>query len=40
LIKFIKKTQQYCADNAAMIAFVANDKAKQNKFDDLSLDIF
>ncbi|MEX0848732.1 MAG: tRNA (adenosine(37)-N6)-threonylcarbamoyltransferase complex transferase subunit TsaD [Candidatus Dependentiae bacterium] len=39
-LTFFSPSPQYCTDNAAMIAFVANYKAKQNKFDDLSLDIF
>jgi len=30
---------QYCTDNAAMVALVANYKAEQGKFDDLKLDI-
>ncbi len=39
-LEFFSPSPQYCTDNAAMIAFVTNYKAKQNKFDDLSLDIF
>ncbi len=39
-LQFFSPSPQYCTDNAAMIAFVANYKAKQNEFDDLSLDIF
>ena len=31
---------QYCTDNAAMIAFVAQYKAQQGKFDDYRLDIY
>ena len=38
-IQFFFPSPQYCTDNAAMVAFVANYKAQQNKFDDLSLDI-
>ena len=39
-LEFLFPSNQYCSDNAAMAAFVANYKAQQNKFDDLSLDIF
>ena len=39
-LQFFAPSPQYCTDNAAMIAFVANYKAEQNKFDDMSLDIF
>jgi N6-L-threonylcarbamoyladenine synthase len=39
-LQFFSPSPQYCTDNAAMIAFVANYKVKQNIFDDLSLDIF
>lgn len=39
-IKFYSPSPQYCTDNAAMIAFVGNYKAEQNKFDDYDLDIF
>lgn len=38
-LNFFFPSPQYCTDNAAMAAFVANYKAIQNKFDDLSLDI-
>lgn len=31
---------RYCTDNAAMIAFVANYKARNNEFSDLSMDIY
>ncbi|MBY0110115.1 MAG: tRNA (adenosine(37)-N6)-threonylcarbamoyltransferase complex transferase subunit TsaD [Candidatus Babeliaceae bacterium] len=31
---------KYCTDNAAMIAFVANYKAEQNNYSDLSMDIY
>lgn len=39
-ILFFAPSPQYCTDNAAMIAFVTHYKAQQQKFDDLSLDIF
>lgn len=39
-LQFFFPSPQYCTDNAAMIAFVANYKAKQGKFSDLTLDIF
>lgn len=39
-ISFFTPSAQYCTDNAAMIAFVGNYKAKQGKFDTLTLDIF
>jgi N6-L-threonylcarbamoyladenine synthase len=39
-IGFFAPSAKYCTDNAAMIAFVANYKAQQGKFDDLTLDIF
>lgn len=39
-IQFFAPSPEYCTDNAAMIAFVANYKAKQGKFDDIALDIF
>ncbi len=39
-MQFFAPSTQYCTDNAAMIAFVGNYKAKQDKFDDLTLDIF
>ncbi|HBR70601.1 TPA: tRNA (adenosine(37)-N6)-threonylcarbamoyltransferase complex transferase subunit TsaD [Candidatus Dependentiae bacterium] len=38
-LNFFFPSPQYCTDNAAMAAFVANYKAQQNKFDDLTLDI-
>ena len=38
--QFFSPDPQFCTDNAAMIAFVGNYKAKQNKFSDLTLDIF
>lgn len=38
--EFYSPARQYCTDNAAMIAFVANYKQEQNKFDDLTLDIY
>jgi len=38
-IKFFFPSPQYCTDNAAMAAFVANYKAEQNRLNDLSLDI-
>lgn len=38
-INFFYPSPRYCTDNAAMIAFVANYKAKKLQFDDLSLDI-
>src|SRR3990167_4012279 len=38
--QFFSPEPQFCTDNAAMIAFVGNYKAKQNKFSDLTLDIF
>ncbi len=39
-IQFFKPSPKYCTDNAAMIAFVGNYKAKENKFDNLDLDIW
>jgi len=39
-IQFFSPSPKYCTDNAAMIAFVGHYKAKQGKFEDLSLDIF
>jgi N6-L-threonylcarbamoyladenine synthase len=39
-LPFFKPKPAYCTDNAAMIAFVGNYKAIQNKFDKLDLDIF
>lgn len=38
-LPFFTPSPQYCTDNGAMIAFVGNYKAKQGKFDDLTLDI-
>jgi tRNA N6-adenosine threonylcarbamoyltransferase len=38
-IQFYSPSPQYCTDNAAMIAFVGNYKAKQDKFSDYTLDI-
>jgi tRNA N6-adenosine threonylcarbamoyltransferase len=37
--EFFMPAPKYCTDNAAMIAFVGNYKAKQGKFSDLDLDI-
>lgn len=37
---FYTPSAQYCTDNAAMIAFVANYKAAQGDYSDLSLDIY
>ena len=37
---FFSPTPRYCTDNAAMIAFVGNYMAKQDKFSELTLDIF
>jgi len=39
-IEFFTPTPHYCTDNAGMIAFVAYQKALNNSFDTLSLDIF
>ena len=39
-VSFFTPSPQYCTDNAAMIAFVGHYKAQQEKFSDLSLDIF
>ncbi|KKP36025.1 MAG: putative tRNA threonylcarbamoyladenosine biosynthesis protein Gcp [candidate division TM6 bacterium GW2011_GWF2_32_72] len=39
-IEFYTPSPKYCTDNAAMVAFVASYKAKEGKFDNLSLDIF
>jgi N6-L-threonylcarbamoyladenine synthase len=39
-VKFFYPSPQFCTDNAAMVAFVANYRARQNKFDDFNLDIF
>ena len=38
-IKCYYPSPKYCTDNAAMIAFVGNYKAKQEKFSDFNLDI-
>lgn len=38
-IPFFHPSRAFCTDNAAMIAFVGNYKAQQNKYDDLTLDI-
>jgi N6-L-threonylcarbamoyladenine synthase len=38
-LPFFHPSRAYCTDNAAMIAFVGNYKAQQNKFDDFTLDI-
>lgn len=38
-LPFLSPSNRFCGDNAAMIAFVANYKALQNKFDSLALDI-
>lgn len=38
--QFFFPEPQFCTDNAAMIAFVGNYKAQQNKFSDFYLDIF
>lgn len=37
---FFSPLPQFCTDNAAMIAFVGNYKAQQEKFSDYSLDIY
>lgn len=39
-LEFYSPSPAYCTDNAAMIAFVAHYKAQQNKFNDITLDIF
>ncbi|HEX2978452.1 MAG TPA: tRNA (adenosine(37)-N6)-threonylcarbamoyltransferase complex transferase subunit TsaD [Candidatus Babeliales bacterium] len=39
-VPFASPSPAFCTDNAAMIAFVGNYKAEQNKFDTYSLDIF
>lgn len=39
-ISFFAPSPQYCTDNAAMIAFVGNYKAKRGVFADITLDIF
>ncbi len=36
---FVSPPARFCTDNAAMIAFVGNYKAQQQKFSDLTLDI-
>ncbi len=38
-LSFFAPSPKYCTDNGAMIAFVGNYKATQNKFSDLNLDI-
>lgn len=38
--EFYFPSPQYCTDNAAMIAFVAQYKAAQNNYSDLSMDIY
>ncbi len=38
--KFISPVCKFCADNAAMIAFLGACKAEQNKFAELDLDVF
>jgi N6-L-threonylcarbamoyladenine synthase len=38
-LPFFSPSPKYCTDNAAMIAFVGNYKAAQNKFSDWHLDI-
>jgi N6-L-threonylcarbamoyladenine synthase len=38
-VAFFTPSAQYCTDNAAMIAFVANYKAQQGFFDDQTLDV-
>jgi len=38
-LPFFYPSRAYCTDNAAMIAFVGNYKAQQDKFDDFTLDI-
>jgi N6-L-threonylcarbamoyladenine synthase len=38
-LPFASPSPAFCTDNAAMIAFVGNYKAEQNKFDDYALDI-
>jgi N6-L-threonylcarbamoyladenine synthase len=37
--QFFKPSRQYCTDNAAMIAFVGNYKARRGEFDEQELDI-
>lgn len=39
-VTFFSPSKEYCIDNAAMIAFVGSYKAVQNKYSDLTLDIF
>lgn len=39
-VEFFTPSPKYCTDNAAMIAFVGNYKAKLGKLSDLNLDIF
>lgn len=38
-LSFFSPSPKYCTDNGAMIAFVGNYKAAQNKYSDLTLDI-
>lgn len=38
-LPFFAPSNKFCGDNAAMIAFVAHYKAKQNNYDSLTLDI-
>lgn len=38
-LSFFAPSPKYCTDNGAMIAFVGNYKAEQNKFSDFDLDI-
>jgi N6-L-threonylcarbamoyladenine synthase len=38
--EFYSPSPQYCTDNAAMIAYVAQYKAAQNNYSDLSMDIY
>ncbi|MBU4270171.1 tRNA (adenosine(37)-N6)-threonylcarbamoyltransferase complex transferase subunit TsaD [Candidatus Dependentiae bacterium] len=38
--KFISPVCKFCADNAAMVAFLGAQKAEQNQFSDLDLDVF
>lgn len=39
-VQFYAPSAKYCTDNASMVAFVGAYKFKQDKFDDLELDIF
>ena len=38
-VKFFYPSPQFCTDNAAMVAFVANYRAQQHKFYGFNLDI-